>query len=801
MRLFGKMNKMMRRSFLRGIFKTFDKFLLLSLIIMIGVAFFVGITSSYLMMDYSVQQYEEKSNLRDIVVYSSLGFEDTDITSLKEQLPDTIIEGAYFKDVYIDGQIFRLNSIQEKLNQVTLLEGRMPETSSEILMPANDLLIHTYHINEQVKIENTWFTVVGLIQTPVYLSHIKEISTLDNKRIEGYAYLLKSYFEQPYTEMNIKSDLPEQGIIDTLYTQSQVQKNRILNSLKEEVSSYQEKIDVLKAFHQDTAQLEEAVTLLQSHIDKVEDGSWTYLTKDKQYHKVLFENTLEQMKAISFVFPVFFLLVAVLVCLSVMARMIDEQRMEIGIFLGLGFQKRTILFKYLMYSIIASCTGGILGSVLGLLVFPIIIYQAWEMLFDFPVFQFYIPIKLILLTCTIFILTMCITVYSILKKALKPTIVTLMRPKVIAYQKSSWLEKIIQKTSLITRLTIRNIFKNTTRFLMTVLGIAGCCALLLVGFGIKDSIGQILTQQYDHINNYQAILTVTNANEDTLLKQEGVNEVYEAMIYDDAVVNSQDDEIIVHYIVLPSSSQSPFNTLKIPKKGIGISYKLAEKLDVEIGDTVTVYDADKKKSDVRVESIFLQYVYDYVVMSQETYESLFNIPLQINTMYVKGNINETALLNLNDVTQVDFDKDTIENFERMISGLNIITIVIIVSSGLLALVVLSNLTRINISERSYEIATLKVLGFYKKILFDTIFKENLFLTFVGCIVGIPLGIWLHHYIITLVENDNFMFYRSINFLSIIYSVILTLVFTVLCNQLMKSKINEIDMVESLKSVD
>lgn len=580
--------------------------------------------------------------------------------------------------------------------------------------------------------------------------------------------------------------------------------------------------DALEELNLSKAKLTDA----KKKIDDLAEGEWTLLDRKSHYASVTFKNTIHQMEAISRVFPVFFILVAALVCLTTMTRLVEEQRNEIGTLRALGYTKWQCTSKYLFYAIFATIIGIVVGSILGLSSFPIIIYHAWRMMYILPPIHFVIPSGLIGFTAILFIFAMSIATWFACKADTQDVPSQLMRPKAPPMGKKTFLENIPfiwNHLSFTDKVTMRNIFRYKKRFFMTIIGVAGCTALMLIGFGIRDSISNMVDINFKEIIQYDGMVSFEDDASDQIkaeaLKQiqstENVMDAQVGFVYTTKTYDDKVDETATVHVFDKEDVSREFNLrTRVGHKpisltdGVIINEKLAENLDVHIGDKITIEDAEGNPHEVSVSSITEMYVNHFVLMSRKYYKEVFGKDAGSNTVYLSTTGDDVAqkllanhISTIQGVEGISLFNGQLDNFYSMVKGLNGIIWVLIFSSMLLAFVVLSNLITVNISERQREIATLKVLGFRRFEVKKYIFKENNLLAGIGGIVGIPVGIALHRYIMRTVEMDYLMFGRNIEWISFFYVFVLTILFSVIVNCMMTKRLNSIRMVESLKSVE
>ena len=592
-----------------------------------------------------------------------------------------------------------------------------------------------------------------------------------------------------------------------------------LNKAKKELQEAEEKI----------ADGEEKIKDAKKQIKKIEKPTLYILDRDSHQSFVEYEGCANSIDALAKIFPVFFFAVAALVCLTTMTRMVDEQRINIGTLKGLGYKTSQISKKYILYALIACLTGSILGLAIGFSVFPTVIFFAYGMMYSIEniVYVFSIPIAIGITSLALIIIIL--SAYMACRKELKETPAILMRPKAPKSGKRILLERvpfIWNRFSFISKVTVRNIFRYKKRFLMTVLGIAGCTALILTGFGIKDSIEMILTGQYGTLFKYDMSLVIQSDMTDKQIYElrknlSDIDEInkYEFFSYEngDIKVNNTTKEIT---IVVPENlekmdkfihlqDRKTQNPIELNNKGIVLTEKIARDLGVKAGDEIELINSDDKKVKIKVSNITENYISHYVYISPENYTKLFEKDLDFNR--VIGILNNPSvkiedklskkLFDIETVDGITFNTASKETFHNTIKNLNYVVLIMIISAGALAFVVLYNLTNVNISERIREIATIKVLGFYDKEVSAYIYRENIILTIIGTVVGLGLGTILHKFIMVTVEIQSMMFGRVIDMSSYFIATVLTIVLSLFVNLAMFYKLRNVKMVESLKSVD
>ena len=557
----------------------------------------------------------------------------------------------------------------------------------------------------------------------------------------------------------------------------------------------------------------------QLEIDKME-GKWIVLDRNSHYSYRDYGACADRMDGIAKVFPVFFFLVAALVCMTTMTRMVDEQRNEMGTLKALGYSKLQIASKYIIYALIASILGSILGCSLGMYLFPTVIFNAWNTLYNIDQIKFLFQPGLILLASgSVTGITLLATLYSIYSELIEmPS--QLMRPKAAKAGKKILLERITfiwKRLSFLQKVTARNIFRYKKRFFMTIIGIAGCSALLVAGFGINDSISDIVNQQYNVIYHYDATVSAKTSEITSQIKSlKGIKDVYEEdHLAVTTKIENKDISTTVHII----SNDKKFkdfctlfngnNEFDLDDSSVLISQKMATKLNKKAGDTIKIKDANNKVIKAKIKGVFTNYVGHHIYASESLYKSwntnaktthIYLIKSKKTTKKFERNLGN-KIMNIDGVQSITFYSSLQKNFKDMIKSISYIVVVLVISAACLAFVVLYNLSNVNISERKREIATIKVLGFTRKEVDAYINRETILLTILGSLIGLGIGIGLHHLIMNLAEMDDIMFGRTINSISYVISFVMTIGFNAIINLCMHKKLNNIQMVESLKAVE
>lgn len=671
----------------------------------------------------------------------------------------------------------------------------------------------------------------------------KKVELEDNKnqikqgitQIEEGIKTGKQQIQEGKTQLeNAKNELQKQ---EKTFKTQKANTEKQLKQAKEKIES--SKAEILKGEEELNKQKEEVNSKLseaegklieaKDEISKIEKPTWYILDREANSGYVSFIQDSKSIENIGKVFPAVFFVVAALISLTSMTRMVEEQRTQIGTLKALGYSKLQIASKYIIYASLACIIGGILGMCIGFVTLPTIIFTMYMMMYQMidvvlSFNWFYGGIGLIL----ILICIVGATIHSI-QKELKETPAALMRPKAPKMGKRVLLEKIPfiwKRLSFSRKVTVRNIFRYKKRVLMTIIGIMGCTSLILAGFGLKDSISAIMPSQYGKIFNYDMQINLKDGLTDEKIKdyteqlnqKEEIVKTAETYMVSTTIENENLKEDA--QIIIPKDNDGLQNLitmydtktdekLELNDNEIFITDKVAQLLKVAVGDDIKLKDSDGNSVDAKVGKIVKNYIGHYVYMSKTMFENLYNSTYKTNAILLKDNNLTTEqeenlskkLMNTNEVSSVTAMSTYRDLINDMLSSLNFVVIVLIVTAGMLAFVVLYNLSNVNISERIRELATIKVLGFYDKEVYNYISRETVILTAIGILLGLIGGYVLNYFIITTCEINTLRFVKLIHPISYVYAALITIIFTVIVNIVTYFALKKIDMIESLKSVE
>ena len=581
------------------------------------------------------------------------------------------------------------------------------------------------------------------------------------------------------------------------------------------------------------ADAERQIADAQQKIDDLENPSWLVMDRDQNYGVASFESDANRVDSIAQVFPFIFFLVAALVALTTMTRMVEEERVLIGTFKALGYSRARIASKYLLYAAVASVTGSVLGIAVLSQVLPAVISEAYAIIYFVPRGPLPIDLGLAGLAAGLGVGVTLVATWAAAFATLRERPATLMLPRAPKAGKRILLERIAplwRRLSFSWKVTFRNLFRYKKRFVMTVIGIAGCTALLLTGLGLQDAINDIIDKQYGEIVHYNAVVTTdddlpaaSRQELDDLLGAGGAVES-STRVQSASMVASGPDKADVHAsVVVPEDpggladfltvrTRVGHEPLSIGDDGVVLAEKLANELGVGVGDTVRLAEQDEmgnatdKAFDLTVTGVMENYIYNYVFIGPGEYARMEGGQPAFSTYYAvtSSDAGERAQFNdavraIDGVKTVAYNDEVIDAYKSMLKSVGLIVIVLVVAAAALAFIVLYNLTNINITERQREIATLKVLGFTPREVSAYIYRETMLLSVIGCAVGLVLGVFMEGFVVVTAEVDQVMFGRTIHAASFVIAFLLTMLFTVLVMLAMRRKLARVDMVESLKS--
>lgn len=584
------------------------------------------------------------------------------------------------------------------------------------------------------------------------------------------------------------------------------------------------KIEAEKELERAAAKLKDG----RQEIKDIENAEWYVFDRSDNPGMVGYTGDSEKIAAIAKVFPLFFFLVAVLVALTTMTRMIEEERSRVGALKSLGYNRREIRRYYLLYAFLASVTGSLIGMGLGFKVFPMVIADAYSMMYNFPRINAPIVLNTGLVIGIITVVGIMSAAYFSSRSELNEKPATLLLPKTPKPGQRILLEKITPVWRLFSfsyKVSARNLFRHKKHFLMTIIGVSGCFALLLTGIGLRDSIGAIVDRQYGEVNDYECYMELksgVDVHDEDIIKQLNNKKLVKdwGAFCEDKITVSTDSGKKQATIMIPKHREdlTRFITLKERASGrrvafdedsVVITEKMSEALDVKPGDEINIKQIDGKERSFTLTGITENYISAYCYMSEGTYDKAFGESCDFSEVLIKTADGRAAteeklvtnLLKAENVEYVIMQRTAKDTFADSVKSIDYIIVVIVFCAIALAMIVLYNMANVIICERKKELATLKVLGFYEREAKAYIFREINILSAIGMLIGVPIGIWLHNFVVKTAEVDDVMFIRSIYWDSYAIAAAVTIVVILIVNFTMRWIIRRISMVESMKAND
>ena len=618
---------------------------------------------------------------------------------------------------------------------------------------------------------------------------------------------------------------------NSTYYQLNQAEAEIEDAEKEIADGEKELEDARKEYEEQIAEAEDKLLEAKEDLKEIQRPEWYVLTREENTGYVNYMQDTERVANLAEVFPVVFFLVAALMSLNSMARMVEEERVEIGTLKALGYNKLQIAMKYLVYASLATVVGGGIGLIIGFNFLPKVIADIYAMVYDVP--DVILEFNFGYATAGIAAAALCTVGATIFTAAriLRHNPATLMRPKAPKPGKRVLLERIPfiwKHLNFTAKVTARNIFRYKKRFLMTIIGVCGCTSLIIAGFGLRDAITNMIPKQYGEIYKYGINISLKEEKQaedlqqikDEVVNHEDITDVLGANIQSVKIIKNDNNQSI--QLVVPEDVES-FDTFVelrsrtqkdskyvLDTSGTVITEKLARLLDIKEGDTITIENADGDRAGVNVAHITENYILHYLYMSPDLYNQIYDTRIDYNVILAKtnelteeqeDNLGRTLLEDEGNVSGVSFTSDSSDMITVVMENMDAVVWILIIAAGLLALVVLYNLLNSNISERIRELATIKVLGFYDREVYEYIGRETIILTILGMLVGLVGGYYLTMYILKTCEIDMLMFDPEIGVLSYVWGIVITVFFAIIVNAITYFSLKKIDMIESLKSVE
>ena len=721
-----------------------------------------------------------------------------------------------------------LKVAKENLNKLELqLENAQTEEEKTKIQEQIDTLnIQIQTLNATILVIESELEKQGVTDLEATITKLEDGIETANKELENGEKQLKE--AQKQIEENEK-ELQNQK--NSTYYQLNQAENEINASEKELQDGEKELEKAKKEFDEKIEEAEEKLLDAKKELNKIEMPEWFVLDRDQNVGYASYVQDTDRVASLAEVFPIVFFLVAALISLTSMSRMVEEQRVQIGTLKALGYSKRQIASKYLIYASLATVIGGLIGLFIGFNFLPKVIADMYGMVYTLPevILQFNTDIAFIGMSFAV-LCTVGATLYTCIRQ-LRHNPATLMRPKSPKAGKRVLLEKITfiwKHLNFTAKVTARNLFRYKKRFLMTIIGVCGCTALIVSGFGLRDAIVDMVPKQFGEIDKYNINISLKEEKygkdleslKEKIKENDEIESVLGVNIQSVKIIkndNNQSIQLIIpedvnqleDYISLRDRKNKE-NKYILDNTGIILSEKLANLLEIKKGDIILLENSDGIRKEVQVSNITENYIMHYIYMSPELYNEVFNTRIESNVILAKTvnmteeeetKLGKVLLNDSENISGVSFTSASHNMFETVMENMQIVVWILIISAGLLALVVLYNLLNANISERIRELATIKVLGFYDREVYSYIARETIILTIIGMIIGLLGGYSLTMYILKTCELDITMFNPEVKLLSYIFGILITIFFAVIVNIVTYFSLKKIDMIESLKSVE
>ncbi len=859
----------MKHTYLKYIFSSIkqdlSRLISIFVIVVLGLGFLVGLKSTSPDLQATMNQYYNDMNFMDVYIQSTIGFSESDIDNLRNELSGVNqIEGYYQMDEFatIDGKKSETRLIyrsfeDSNIDKITLVSGEFPDNANEVLLLDNSSDAISHEIGTEVVITNDdgveeTYTISGLVKDPFYVSKNGDVTTIGSGVLDAVVYFDSSFYEpkevtiikirysgarqynsfsQEYKDF-IDRKIDEINEISTPFIENRI--TEIKEMMKDEValqiknqfeeainnSDFSDEIkqglvDALEAF----LETEEFDSLVSNQIDQTFneqfgsiDTTWYVLSREQNQGAYMFEQDSQKVDAVSAVFPVFFFGIALLVSITSVTRIINKDRGQMGTLKSLGYSKGMIFTKYLIYGLLTTILGTIVAILFGLFVLPTIIGYIYGTLYDIGSIVYVGDPWSIALYSFLMIALILLTITIIAFASLKDNVSSLLIGKAPLPGKKIWLEHIPfiwKHLKFNTKSMLRNIFRFKKNLIMMLIGIGGCTGLLLTSFGIKDSLSVINTTQYTEIVKYDFVakLTEEGMNGDNIFD---VGKSTKAFYYDGSALGADTN---IDMSLISTNNLTEYigldDPLSFDSSSFVITKQIADEFNLSIGDNIVISldDLNNSLTQIRITGITQNYIGNYVYCGEEVMKNYFPT-LTANAYIVDTGLSDEEVNSYIDrmienpvVTSIINSQNTKLVYESVLNNLDSLVVIIVLLSGALIAVVIYNLTDIMVSERVKEIATLRVNGYYRYEALLYIFREIFFMTIIGVLIGIGVGVFLHNFVMNSISSIGLTFGMSIAWPSYIYTLLLAFGFVILVCLLFFPKINKIKMAEALKSVE
>ncbi|MCY7040020.1 ABC transporter permease [Streptococcus sanguinis] len=800
------------KSFYKNIFRTIKqslgRYLAILGITFLGSMMFSGLLSTSPSMTKTSDSYFSNANLFDIKIISNSMFSNKELVKISNQknvkkiLKTSLLDSQ--SEINSENYTLRLIALSSfdnlGMNKLTLIEGKMPKDDKEVVIvkPVEGFSDSKIKVGDKIKLFSSRLlktdevTIVGIVNSPEYFSNGSVSSSVGTGKIDFVIYgktslLLNEFYNQLYLTVS-PTYIKGKGIANVDYSNKI---NQLKKSIREDIS---------------------------------DSKNWLISDRDANVGYIALKNDINSISGVARIFPIIFIVVAAFVAMTTMTRLVEEERIIIGTLKSLGYSNQRVLLKYLIYSMTASILGSTIGAFVGFRSIPNSIWDTYSIKYSLPTLTQSVDWEVALISIIgLTIVTVISTLVSV-RNNVSQTSSQLLVPQAPVAGKRVILERVTfiwKRISFLYKVTIRNVFLDKKRMWMTILGVMGCTMILVTAFGLRESLQNFTRDQYKEIFKYDATFGVKTVD-NSVSKILESNDVKFLKFQNSSIEIEKENTNYNINLIVPELrnaniesfiSLNDYKTndhLSFDESSAIISHNIAQRLGVSEGDTITfnLYgDTEKKK--VKISKITKNYQENYLYLSPKLYESLYKQKPIYNNYYikfVKANNSEKNTLykklrGIEEVTYINKKQTIVNQIDEGLQGMNMIVIILIVAAGLLAFLVLYNINNINVSERTREISTLKVLGFKNGEVEAYVFREVIILTIFGCVLGLMIGYYSFLNVIKSIGTDFYVFNENISISTFVYSSIITLVFAMIINIFMIFKLRNINMLDSLKSVE
>lgn len=818
----------MKKTFIKTIFRdfktNFTRLIAIVAIMALGVGFLIGLLSSTPDLKDSMERYYDESNMFDIQMKSTIGFSEEDLVQLKHDVPEIKDIEAFssldYKTTFENKEITtRLitTTFPTKIGSVELISGRLPENEKECLVHNMGIFLDKNPIGKQITIEEKTYSIVGVCNSPYYFYKMQENTQVGNGNLDSIIYVDKAYSNTEITDIVLTVEGAKtknsfaseyfrflEPIEDEMKLLADSYIEKRLNSLyelaMEEARTELENNPSIPPMMVDSILESQREAIVQKVNEQFSEFRWYVLDRKSNMSYITYEANANKVNNVAVVFPFFFFFIAALIALTSVTRLVHEDRSTIGTLKSLGYSNLRILNKYFIYAIFACVIGSVGGLFLGVYGLPMVIYFCYNSLFIMPVGHFGWHAWCVLLSS----LSMSVVIFGVMigvcLSVLREKPNALLVPKAPKAGKRILLERIgliWKKLKFKYKSSIRNIFRFKKNLIMMVVGVGGCTGLMLVGFGLRDSLSSASNVQFEKVINYDFSLEMNKEVKFNFLEDSQAIQLYKE---EGSVIKNKDYKVDILYTDDEIIKYMNIGVSTLPEDSVIISSQIAKEFHLRKNSTLQI-EVDGEVKDFKVFHSFENYIGNYVIVKRNDEA--------VNTIFLK--LGEKDKANYDEIVKKLYDTEEIisvtdllqtkELYSSLSNGMDLVILLIIFCSGLLAIIVIYNLTNININERIKEIATLKVLGYQKVEVLGYIYREIIMMSILGILFGFGLGPLLNLFVMRQISSPGQCFSTALGGLNFLYAFFVTILFVGVVLLFFIPKMKKIKMVESLKSVE